>query len=157
MGDTEGVYVDAGPITYQVQLSRELNPSIVPDSDYLGGLPAGVPQPKPDEEYFAIFLWAKNQTGSTQSTTNTFDLVDTQGNKYTPIALDPSVNRYAWTPMSLKPGASQPVPDSTAARGSTQGGEVLFKVKTSVYANRPVTLEILGPSQQVQATVSIDL
>ena len=37
--DNEGVYVDAGPLTYQVQLSRELNPSNIEDQRYLSGLP----------------------------------------------------------------------------------------------------------------------
>ena len=39
--DNEGVYIDAGPITYQVQISRELNPYKVEDRQYLAGLPAG--------------------------------------------------------------------------------------------------------------------
>jgi hypothetical protein len=157
VGDNEGVYVDAGPITYQVQLSRQLNPSILPDQGYLTGLPIGSPPPRPDEEYFAIFMWGKNQSGATATTTTSFDLVDAQGNHYSPIPLDATVNQYAWTTATLAPGAVEPLPDSTASRGATQGGELLFKLKTSVYSNRPLTLEIRGPSQQVWATVSLDL
>jgi hypothetical protein len=154
--DNEGVYVDAGPVTYQVQLSRQLNPAILPDRDYLTGLPAGSVQPRPDELYFAIFLWAKNQTSSPQITASSFELVDTQGNKYEPIALDPNSNRYAWTSMTLKPLQIEPLPDSTAERGATQGAELLFKIKTSVYSNRPVRLEIRAPNQDT-ASVSLDL
>jgi hypothetical protein len=157
VGDNEGIYVDAGPITYQVQLSRQLNPTAVEDKGYLAGLPATVTQPKPDEEWFAIFLWAKNQTHSTQTTANSFDIVDTQGNKYYPVALNTGINPYAWTPLSLKPLATEPVPNSTAAFGPTQGSELLFKINVSAYSNRPMELEIRGPSQQVWATVSLDL
>jgi len=34
---------------------------------------------------------------------------------------------------------------------------VLFKLSTSVYANRPLTLEIRAPSGQLEATISLDL
>ncbi len=64
--DNEGVYVDAGPLTYQVQLSRELNPFNVEDKGYLAGVSA--PPPAPDQLWFAVFLWAKNETGTTQTT-----------------------------------------------------------------------------------------
>src|SRR5207248_2845394 len=60
--DTEGVYVDAGPITYQVQVSRQLNPYSVEDRAYLSGVNS--PAPSASEEWFAVFLWAKNQTKS---------------------------------------------------------------------------------------------
>ena len=35
------MYVDAGPITYQLQISRQLNQYATEDSQYLAGLPAG--------------------------------------------------------------------------------------------------------------------
>jgi hypothetical protein len=155
--DSEGIYVDAGPLTYQVQLSRELNPSNIEDQGYLHGIPAATPQPRPDEEWFAIFLWAKNQTHSTATSANSFDIVDTQGNKYFPVPIDANVNPFAWTAQALKPLGTEPPPDSAASLGPTQGGELLFKINTSAYANRPLMLEIRGPSQQLWATVSLDL
>ncbi len=156
--DTEGVYVDAGPITYQVQLSRELNPYDIEDRGYLAGLPTGTAQPAPNEEWFAIFLWGKNQTRHAQTTTGAFDLVDTQGNMYSPVAITPSANPYAWTSQTLLPASTEPMPGTTASFGPTQGAELLFKIKTSVYSNRPILLQIRSPSrQQVWGTVSIDL
>jgi hypothetical protein len=159
VADNEGVYVDAGPLTYQVQLSRELNPANVEDAAYVNGVTA--PPPKPDEEWFAIFMWAKNQTKSDQTTTTSFDLVDTQGNKYYPIPLDPKFNPYAWTAQTLRPlgtePSTEPAPDSPASFGPTQGGELLFKINTSVYSNRPLTLEIHASGQADPSTVSIDL
>lgn len=157
VGDSEGAYIDAGPITYQIQLSRELNPYNVEDQQYLRGLPAASAGPKPDEEWFAIFLWAKNQTHSTATTANSFDIIDTQGNKYLPLTLDPAVNPIAWTAQPLKPLGTEPAPDSLASFGPTQGGELLFKINTSAYSNRPLTLEIRGPQQQVWGSVTLDL
>jgi hypothetical protein len=157
--DTEGVYVDAGPITYQVQLSRELNPYNVEDVQYLRGLPAGTTRPKPDEEWFAVFLWASNQSGKTAATADptAFDIIDTQGNIYQPILLDPIANPFAWTSQVLRPGETQPSPESVANYGPTQGGELLFKINTSAYSNRPLLLRIHGPSNQIWASVSLDL
>jgi hypothetical protein len=157
VADNEGFYVDAGPITYQVQLSRQLNPSDVEDKQYLVGLPAGQPQPKPDEEWFAIWLWAKNQSGQTAATSDSFDIVDTQGTKYTPIPLNTQLNPFAWSAQTLDPLATEPTPGSAAFYGPTQGGEVLFKINTSAYANRPLTLEIHAPGQAQPSTVSLDL
>jgi hypothetical protein len=157
--DNEGFYVDAGPITYQVQLSRELSPFNIEDKEYLNGVAAGTPQPKPDEEWFAIFLWAKNQTKSAQTTPDptSFDIVDTQGIHYQTVPIDPSTNPYVWTSETLKPGATEPATSSLASTGPTQGQELLFKINVSAYANRPLILEIRGPAQQVLATVSLDL
>ena len=39
--ENDGVYVDAGPITYQLQVSRQLNQYAAEDSQYLAGLPTG--------------------------------------------------------------------------------------------------------------------
>ena len=151
----EGIYVDAGPVTYQVQVSRQLNPSNSEDRGYLTGI--STTPPKPDEEWFAVFLWAKNQTHSNQTTSNTFDIIDTQGNKYYPVPLNTSVNPYAWTPQTLQPLGTEPAPDTTAQFGPTQGSELLFKLNDSVYSSRPLTLEIHAPGGTQTASVSLDL
>ena len=153
--DNEGVYVDVGPLTYQVQISRQLNPFNVEDKGYLSGVNAA--PPLPDEEWFAVFLWAKNETDANHTTANSFAIVDTQGNRYTPIAINSAVNPYAWTPQTLKPNGTYPVPESTAYFGPTQGAELLFKLNNSVYSNRPLTLLIYPPDGSKPSTVSLDL
>ena len=40
----------------------------------------------------------------------------------------------------LEPSGVEPAPSTTASLGPTQGGLVLFKLPTSVYSNRPLTL-----------------
>lgn len=154
-----GFYVDAGPITYQLQISRPLNQYDIEDREYLTGLPAATAPPAADEEWFAVFLWAKNQTGKPQTTTpmGSFDIVDTQGNRYLPIPLNPGANPYAWAPQTLLPQGTQPAPGSTAFYGPTQGEELLFKINISAYANRPLTLEIHAPGQTLPSTISLDL
>jgi hypothetical protein len=153
--DNEGVYVDAGPLTYQVQLSRELNPYDVEDEGYLAGVTAS--PLRPDELWFGVFMWAKNETHAPHATTDSFAIVDTEGTRYYPVAIDSSVNRYAWSSQTLRPLGVEPVPDSTAYFGPTQGGLLLFKLNNSIYSNRPLTLLIYAPGQAHPSTVSLDL
>lgn len=155
VADNEGVYVDAGPVTYQVQLSRELNPYATEDKAYIAGVQT--PAPKPDEEWFAVFLWAKNSNEYNVTTTDSFDITDTQGNKYYPVQINPTVNPFAWTPQTLEPQGTEPGADTVAASGPTQGKELLFKLNISAYSNRPLTLEIYAQGQSTPSSVSLDL
>jgi hypothetical protein len=156
--NNNGTYVKAGPVTYQLQVSRELNPFSHEDSGYLAGLPKKDASLAPDQEWYAVFLWAKNTSKQPQQTTARFDVVDTEGDVYTPIAFN---NPYVWTSQTLAPGAVQPQPDTTAGYGPIEGQMLLFKVYSSgsqsVYSNRPLTLRIYGNTGKVWATISLDL
>ena len=154
-GDGEGLYVDAGPISYQVQISRQLNPFSAEDREYINGV-SGT-GPTASQMWFAIFLWAKNQSHSNQTTSDSFDIVDTQGRKYYPVALNPHVNPFAWTSQTLQPDGTEPGPDTVGSFGPTQGNELLFKLNSTVYSNRPLTLEIYAPGQPQPSSISLDL
>jgi hypothetical protein len=153
----DGVYVDAGPITYQLQVSRELNQYAVEDRQYLAGVPAGKATLTPDELWYGVFLWAKNQTDTPRPTAEQFDIVDSSGDVFHPIALDTQVNEYAWTQQVLAPAAVEPAPNTTASFGPTGGGLLLFKLPTSVYANRPLTLQIYPYGGGKVGQISLDL
>jgi hypothetical protein len=153
--DNPAVYVDAGPLTYQVQISRELNPYDVEDKEYLSGV-SSAPL-KPDELWFGVFLYAVNETHSPHATTDSFAILDSAGNRYYPVAVDSSVNPYAWTSMTLRPHGVEPVPNSTAYFGPTQGGLLLFKLNNAIYSNRPLTLLIYAQGQSHPSAVSLDL
>ncbi len=155
--DNNGAYVTAGQLTYQLQVSRELNQYGTEDSQYVKGLPAGYVQPDPTQEWYGVFLWAKNQTHSPQTTTDNFEIVDTQGNTYYPVKLNSYVNPFAWTSQTLQPLGTEPGPNTVASEGPTQGGLLLFKINDTAYANRPLTLYILGSGNQKLASISLDL
>jgi hypothetical protein len=156
--ENDGVYVTAGPITYQLQVSRTLNPYATEDSQYLKGVPGGDQSLSASQLWYGVFLWAKNQTKQPAATANTFDIVDTEGNHYYPLGVNPSANGYAWTPQILKPGGIEPGENTQASFGPTQGGLLLFKLNNTVYDNRPLTLEIRGgPAHKVWSTISLDL
>jgi hypothetical protein len=155
--ENNGFYIKAGQVDYQLQISRELNQYSTEDHQYLTGLPAGTTSPAPDQLWYGVFLWARNTGKSPQQTANSFDIVDTSGDKYYPVTINPSLNQYAWTGMTLPPLGTEPIPDTTAYYGPTQGSLVLFKLNTSAYANRPLTLEIHAPGASGQSTISLDL
>ena len=154
--ENDGVYVDAGPITYQMQVSRQLNQYAVEDRQYLAGLPVGESALTANELWYGVFLWAKNQTNEFHPTSDRFTITDTNGDTFYPIKLDTAVNGYAWTPQTLAPFAIEPEPNTTASFGPTQGGLILFKLPTTVYSNRPLTFTIYPPSGH-PATLSLDL
>jgi hypothetical protein len=154
--ENNGIYVQAGPITYQLEISRQLNPYATEDSQYVKGVPPGDSALSPDQLWYGVFLWAKNQTNRPQRTGDSFDIVDTVGHHYLPIPLNTAANPFAWAPLTLAPGAIEPLPATVAADGPTQGGLLLFKLNQSVYANRPLELEIRSPEGKVWATIMLD-
>lgn len=151
--ENDGVYVSLHGIDYQLQVSRELNPYSAEDHGYLAGV--GNHPPSPQQLWYGVFMRAVNNSGHTQTTTDNFDIRDTQGNVYYPVPVPASNNQYVWTAMQLAPLETQPAPDTTASFGPTQGALVLFKLNTSVYANRPLTLDIHAGGKT--ATISLDL
>ena len=56
-GATEGTYLNVGPIAYQVQISRILNPQDEEDRNYMQGVQGTI---SPDEVWFAIFVRGQN-------------------------------------------------------------------------------------------------
>jgi hypothetical protein len=155
--DNNGVYVKAGGIFYQLQISRELNQYSVEDHQYLVGLPAGTTPPSSSQIWYGVFLWAKNYANRPMPTASNFDIIDTQGNTYHPVALDTSINQYAWSPQTLDPLGTEPGPNTTASSGPTQGALLLFQLNNSAYDNRPLTLEIHPQGTAQTSTISLDL
>jgi hypothetical protein len=156
--NNDGDYISAGYITYQLQISRELNQYGTEDSQYLKGLPAGVSTNLgPDQLWYGVFLWAKNQSGHPATTSDKFEVVDTQGNVYHPIPLNSQVNPFAWTSQTLQNLATYPGPNTVASEGPTQGGLLLFKMSSAVYSNRPLTLWILGNGNHRLGGISLNL
>ena len=155
VADGEQLYVDAGPLTYQVQLTRELNPYSTEDVGYLSGIPTAQSIPA-NKLWFAVFLWAKNQTKQQQTTASNFQIVDSEGTVYKPVTL-PATNPYAWTAQTLSPNGTEPAEDTTASNGTTQGGLLLFQLDDSIFSNRPLTLDIFAGGQAKPTKISLDL
>lgn len=149
-------YFWTGPVTYQVQVSRQLNPFDSYDVQYLSGVP-GAQSLSSQQFWFGVFLWAKNQSGHNAQTADKFEIVDSAGNVYTPTPLNAGVNPYAWTQQTLGANGIEPVTDSAASDSSPGGGLILFKLNDSVYSNRPLTLKVFAPGSSKASSVSLDL
>ena len=138
VADTEGIYLDVDHLKYQVQISRYMNADDVEDKSYLIGLPSSTSQPAGDETWFGVFIRVQNTTDKTLPPADSFEIVDTQDNVYRPVALDTSINPFAYKPDPIPPKGLIPEPDSAASDTTIQGSLLLFKVKTESLQNRPL-------------------
>lgn len=139
LGETEGVYVTLADLTYQVQISRIINPADVEDRSYLEGLAPEVTPPARDETWFAVFMRVSNPTNEPLEPTEQFTIVDTQEAEFEPVPVD---NQFAYRPEALQPRAVYPDPNSLAGEGVIQGTMLLFKVKIASLQNRPLELKL---------------
>jgi hypothetical protein len=158
VADTEGIYVTAANLTYQVQLSRELNPASVEDQAYLRGLPPLTTPPTPKEEWFAVWMRTENLTRKSHQMISDFEITDTQGNVYKPLPLTAG-NDLRYVATKVPAHTTFPIADSPAYFSPTQGQELLFKINVNAYQNRPLTLHLLGSGSPgpTLAEVTLDL
>ncbi len=148
-------YLDVGPLVYEVQLSRELNPSDGEDASYLQGLSPSQRSLSPGEEWFAVFLQVYNHHDTPYPAASELVLSDTQGNAYAPLQTA-AVNPFTYRPKNVAGQGRLPEPDTIASTGPTQGALLLYKIKTVSLDNRPLTLKIVDPSDAAQ-TASAEL
>jgi hypothetical protein len=158
VGDVEGLYIDVGPLLYQVQVSRQLNPNDVEDRAYLKGLPPGTPELASDETWFGVFMRVSNETEETARAADRYRIVDTRETEYEAIEIDSEVNPFAYVARDLPPRDILPTPGSPAASGPVQGALVLFRLKFDALQNRPIELKInssAAPGQE--GTIDLDV
>jgi hypothetical protein len=137
-------YLDVGPLIYEVQLSRELNPADTEDASYLQGLPAAQRKLSPGEEWFAVFLQVYNESSRSHRSATSITISDTQGNVYAPIQPG-AINSFAYRPAAVPSKGRIPALDTVAADGPTQGALLLYKIKLASLDNRPLEIEIADP------------
>lgn len=150
-------YLNVGPLIYEVQLSRELNPSDVEDAAYLAGLSAPQAQLASGEEWFGVFIQVYNHSSRSEPAATSLTISDTQGNTYDPVVAE-GTNPFVYHP-GVVPGKGQiPPPNTGAASGPTQGALLLYKIKVVSLDNRPLNLKILDPTDPTQsATAELDV
>jgi len=155
-GDTEGIWVDVGPLDYHIQGSRQLNPAQVPDDRYLSGVPEGE-APTADEIWFAVFLRIENKTDKPALSAEEFEIEDTQGKKFEPLEVDTEVNPFAYEPYELGVNEVMPHPDSVQ-EFNVNGAMLLFKLPLTTIADRPLQFHIKAPPGQAEpADAEVDL
>jgi len=148
-------YLDVGPLIYEVQISRELNPYDTEDASYLLGLTPAQRALGPGEEWFAVFMQVYNESGQAHPAATNLTISDTDGNTYYPVLPD-AVNLFAYRGETLPPKGRLPALNTVAAAGPTQGAVLLYKIKLVSLDNRPLTLKIVDPADPAQ-TASAEL
>jgi hypothetical protein len=166
--DTEGLYLDVGGLTYQIQVSRQLEPRAVEDQAFLKGLPAGTPPLRPNESWFGVFIRVNNEEDRPIRAAEDFRITDTQYLEgqacvpirgcYRPVPLDAKVNPFAYSSTQLDPGEVYPA-SSTAAEQSVIGGTMLlFRIPYGSYENRPLEFHVRGAEvPQGSGIITLDL
>lgn len=147
-------YLNVGPLVYQVQLSRELNPANVEDAAYLQGLTPAERQLKPGEEWFAVFVQVYNHTSTPHLATPSMKISDTQDNVYEPIVPD-ATNQFAYRGGLVPADSRIPAYGTVAANGGTQGLMLLYKIYVVSLDNRPLTIHIVDPTDSSQTASAI--
>jgi len=155
--ETEGLYLDIGALKYQVQVSRQLNPSDTQDKAYLVGIPEGERALTKDQVWFGVFMRVQNETSQPQPPANQIEIVDTQEEKFLPIAISAAANPFAYdsaTPVPAKDVV--PLRDTPSFDTPTRGALILFKLTLGSLANRPLELHLESRSGITQTGI-IDL
>jgi hypothetical protein len=162
----EGEPLELGELSYNVQITRFLNPDDPEDEGYL----VGQEPPEPGQAYLGVFLTIENDGDEEADVPYAFKVRDTQAEEgagqglgiYDPI---PSSSVYALQlpgqdesatggieegtvddlqPTTIPAEGEIPIPDSTAAEGVIGGAMLLFLVEANVAENRPLELEVPG-------------
>ncbi len=150
-------YLDVGPLTYEVQLSRQLNPTNSEDMSYLKGLSPIEAKLEPGQEWFAVFLQVYNHSSVPLQASNSITISDTQNNLYSPIIPD-ATNEYAYRGGEVPAGGRLPLLDTTPAFGPTQGLMLLFKIQVVSLDNRPLEVKIVNPANAAEyASAELDV
>lgn len=148
-------YLDVGPLVYEVQLSRELNPFSTEDSAYLRGLSPAEQRLAPGQEWFGVFMQVYNNGSRALPAATSLTITDTQGNRYTPI-VPGTTNQFVYRAGSVPGRGRLPMPDTVASDDTTQGALLLFKIQTVSLDNRPLKLTIVDPDDAAE-TASAEL
>ncbi len=147
-------YLNVGPLLYQVQVSRQLNPANEEDASYLQGLSATERQLGPGEEWFAMFIQVYNNNSTPYTDSDSFTITDTQENSYTPVSLG-EANLYAYRPGTVPAKSQIPRPGTVPADFGPQGALLLFKIKIVSLDNRPMEVKITNPENPAESASAI--
>jgi hypothetical protein len=150
-------YLNVGPLVYEVQLSRELNPANAEDAAYLQGVAPSQRTLHPGEEWFGLFIQVYNQTSTPHLGATNITITDTEHNLFTPLALD-QTNDFAYRGGEIPAHSRVPAPGTVAADGGSQGALLLYKIPVASLDNRPWTLRIVDPNDAAQsASATLDV
>jgi len=150
-------YLNVGPLIYEVQLSRELNPANSEDATYLQDLTPAERNLEPGQEWFAVFMQVYNNSNREYPAASSLTISDTQENIYTPIVPGEG-NQFAYR-AGMVPSKNQiPLPGTVADDDPAEGLVLLYKIEVVSLDNRPLEFKIVDPENPGEsATAELDV
>lgn len=145
----EGEPLELGELAFDVQITRFLNPDSPDDSSYL----VGAPPLGEGEQYLAVFMEIDNDGTEPNVVPYPFKIIDTRGTVYLQEEVDNPFALIAGT--EIPPEDSVPGPETPAANGPIEGSMILFPILEEAIENRPLKLEVPGPTGQGE--IELDL
>jgi hypothetical protein len=156
-GGANAPYLNVGPLSYEVQLSRQISPFDTEDAAYLQGLTTAQSALTPEQEWLAVFLQVYNRTSMAEPAATAVTISDTRGNVYSPV-VPGAANQFSYRAGTVPGKSTLPTPDSITAAGPTQGALLLYKIQTVSLNNRPLKITIADPEDPAQqATAVLDV
>jgi hypothetical protein len=145
----EGEPVEVAELSYNVGLTRFLNPDDNEDAEYLVGLPAA----EPGTSYLGVFLTIENETSEPQASADRYTVHDTLDTEYETVE---SQSPYALDVAADVPADGElPLPDTTAATGPNHGSVLIFLVDDEVSENRPLRLGVESSAGRGEVVLDI--
>jgi hypothetical protein len=135
----EGLALELDGITYNVFITRQLNPRVPPDGAYV------TDEAPPGETLYGVFIQVCNNSGEAHETVSDFVVKDSQENEFEPEEL-PADNAFAYSPRTLDPKECIPEAGSVAQLGPSAGSMLLFQLPLETTENRPLELEMEAES-----------
>jgi hypothetical protein len=145
----EGLALELDGITYNVFITRQLNPRVPPDGAYV------TDDAPPGEALYGIFIQVCNHSDEPHETVSDFIVKDNQENEFEPEEL-PVDNHFAYSPRTLEPDECIPEAGSVAQLGPTAGSMLLFQFPLETTENRPLELEMEAENGET-LTFELDL
>ncbi len=146
----EGEPIESDEVSYNVVISRFLNPDDTEDEGYVDGQAP----PPPGEQYFGVFMQVANDGSEDTVIPDELTITDTLHNEYQPLETESPYALPLGAPLAA--GGVLPIPNSIAADGPTQGSLILFLIEEASTENRPLELEFRLPSGE-SGIVELDI
>jgi hypothetical protein len=145
----EGLALELDGITYNVFITRQLNPRVPPDGAYV------TDDAPPGETPYGVFIQVCNHSDEAHETVGDFVVKDNQENEFEPEEL-PVDNHFAYSARTLDPDECIPEAGSVAQLGPSAGSMLLFQLPLETTENRPLELEMEGESGET-LTFELDI
>ncbi len=150
-------YLNVGPLLYEVQLSRELNPANSEDASYLQGLTPAERKLEPGQEWFGVFMQVYNNSNNEYPAATSITVTDTQENSYIPI-IPGEANEFAYRGGIVPVKNQIPLPGTVADDDPAEGLVLLYKIQIVSLDNRPLELKIVSPEDPSEsASAELDV